>query len=385
MRKIVILGATGSIGTSVLSVIRDNPGEFYVSGLAVRRPSGALLRLAGEFPHAMLAVAEEPDAEFLGRVRGAGNGREVLFGEGAAERLMEGVEAEVCVAAISGTAGLGGAFVAAERGMRVLLANKEVLVSAGELFMSRAKSAGAVVLPLDSEHAAVWQCLEGRDRDRVRRVVITASGGPFWRMSAREMEGVGPEEALRHPVWRMGAKITVDSATLANKALEVMEARCLFGIEGLDVLVHPQSVVHGMVEWRDGSVMAHMGVCDMRQPIGYMMFYPGGAEWRRERVDLAAVGGLEFYEPDYGRFPLMRIGLEAGRVGGMAPAYFNAANEEVVGMFLAGRVGFGGMAAVVEGVMEEVPGGMVEGVGQVMEAHERARALAREKARLLAL
>lgn len=382
MKKVVVLGATGSVGASTLSVIRDHPDEFDVVGLAARKPADAIVTLAAEFPRAAVALADIPDAAFIQRLKGVGAKGGVFTGPDAAAQLLGETDAELCVAAISGTAGLTGAFVAAQRGMTVLLANKEVLVSAGDLFMTLAAKTGSTVLPLDSEHAALWQCLEGRDRTQIERLIITASGGPFWTRSREDMAAMQPEDALKHPVWNMGAKISIDSATLANKALEVIEARSLFGISQVDVLVHPQSVVHGMVEWRDGSFIAHIGVCDMRQPINYMMFYPRPAEWHRDRVDLAGAGMLNFHQPDYERFPLMELGLAAGRNGGMAPAYFNAANEEVVGLFLARKIGFGDMPAVVEKVMQNVPGGKPESVEHVLDAHDRARTLAREAARI---
>lgn len=383
MKKVVVLGATGSIGTSTLSVIRKHPDVFDVVGLSACKPSDAIVRLAAEFPRAMVALAQTPDAAFCTRLKKSGAKSGMVFGETAAAQIMETIDADVCVAAISGTAGLPGAFVAARRGMTVLLANKEVLVSAGDLFMTLAADSGATVLPLDSEHAAVWQCLEGRDRSQIERLIITASGGPFWTRSRKDMAAVRPEDALAHPVWNMGAKISIDSATLANKSLEVMEAKILFGISRVDVLVHPQSVVHGMVEWRDGSTITHMGVCDMRQPINYMMFYPQPTKWDKERVNLATVGELHFYDPDYERFPLMRLGLTAGDAGGMAPAYFNAANEEAVGLFLSREIGFADMPGIVEKVMRGIPDEKPESVEHVLEAHERARILAREAAGVL--
>lgn len=370
MKKIAILGATGSIGTSVLSVVRDHPGQFMVTGLAARRAGREMSALAAEFPEAALATEEAPETACA----------DWLVGAGAATELARTVDADLCVLAISGTAGLAAAFAAAERGLTILLANKEVLVSAGDLFMAIAAERGARVLPIDSEHAALWQCMEGRDRSRVARATITASGGPFRQWERERMVRATPAEALRHPKWNMGAKISIDSATLANKALEVIEARALFGFSEVGVLVHPQSVVHGMIEWADGSLIAHMGVCDMRQPIQYMLNYPEGARWRGERVDLARAARLDFHEPDRDRFPLLGLGLEAGERGGLAPAYFNAANEEAVHLFLSGGIGFMDMAGIVEQVLSAVPEGKAGGLADVLEAHSRARALALEAA-----
>lgn len=381
MRKIAILGATGSIGTSVLSVIAQNPGEFEVTGLAACRPSEDMIKLAGQYPEAMVALATVPDAAFRQRLEAAGCRGGLLTGGDAAARLASEVDAEMCVAAISGTAGLAGAFAAARRGMTMLIANKEVLVSAGRLFMKLASVSGLTVLPLDSEHAALWQCLYGRDAASVARVTITASGGPFWHWQASEMAAARVEDALKHPVWSMGAKISIDSATMANKALEVIEARALFGFSEVEILVHPQSVVHGMVEFTDGSVIAHMGVNDMRQPINHMLFYPNltRAQWKGGRLNLAERGTLEFFDPDYKRFPLLRMGLKAGIEGGLFPAYFNVANEEAVDAFLRRGIGFGDIASIVGKVMDKAPAGTTAAnLDDVLAAHEEARTYARE-------
>lgn len=353
MRRVIVLGATGSVGTSTLSVLRDNPADFVVAGLASRRPGEAALALAREFPEAAVAIAEaEPG--FVERLRGTG-WRGVFFsGADAAERLVGEIPSEVCVAAMGGAVGLRPTFAAARAGLRIVLANKEVLVAAGGLFLRVAAEHGAVVLPADSEHAALWQCLEGRDRAGLERLIITASGGPFRTWSRERMAGATVAEAVRHPVWSMGRKISVDSATLANKVLELFEAEHLFGLPfgAMRVLVHPQSVVHGMVEFRDGSIIAHMGVCDMRQPIMYMLYYPEVRDGGFGRVDLAKAGRLDFEEPDGERFPLFGAGLRAGVMGGCAPVVFNAANEMAVELFLGERISFGGIGLIVEGALE---------------------------------
>lgn len=351
-KKIIVLGATGSVGSNALSVIRGHLDEFEVTGLAAGRRSDRLAALASEFPRAAVAVGEE------------------AFG------LLDATRADICLAAVSGTAGLRLAFRAAELGMRILLANKEVLVSAGRLFMEAAAAGGSEILPVDSEHTALWQCLDGRDRRTVRRLIITASGGPFREWPAERMALATPADALKHPVWRMGEKITIDSATLANKALEVMEAHHLFGLsyDAIEVLVHPQSAVHGLAEFVDGSVMAHMGVCDMRQPLGHMLFYPERRESDLPRFDLAGLGRLEFFEPDHGRFPLLGIGLEAARRGGRHPAFFNAANEAAVELFLAGKVSFSGLSEAVAAVMDKAVPGEIASLDDVMRAHDAARA-----------
>ncbi len=377
MRNVVILGATGSIGASVLSVIRDHPEDFRVTGFAAGRPGPAFAALAAEFPDADAAVAEDADA-FEEELRRSGWRGRYYHGADAAERLVRHADADDCVAAIAGTAGLRPAFAAAERGLRILLANKETLVSAGALFLDAVRAGRAALLPLDSEHAALWQCLDlggGRRRTDVTRLTITASGGPFRTWTAERMACASPADALKHPVWRMGAKISVDSATLANKALEVIEAHHLFGLpfDAIDILVHPQSVVHGMAEFMDGSILAHMGVCDMRQPIACMLFHPERRGSGLPRVNLADIGRLDFEKPDCGRFPLLGLGLEAGRRGGERPAAFNAANETAVELFLAGKLAFGDMARVVGAATACAGDSPLRSVDDVLQAHERAR------------
>ena len=375
MKRIVILGATGSVGTNTLAVVRDNPGSFEVAGIAARRASDSLAALAKEFPGAAVAMAEEDDGSF-GRSLSAGSRRAPLYsGADAATRLVRETETDICVAAMGGTAGLHPAFAAAEKGLRILLANKEVLVSAGRLFMDAVRAGGAKVLPLDSEHTALWQCLEGRDRDDVERLVITASGGPFRTWTAEQMAEAAPADAINHPVWRMGAKISVDSATLANKALEVIEAHVLFGIapDAIDILVHPQSAVHGMVEFTDGSVLAHMGVCDMRQPISYMLFYPRRRPVKLPRFDLARIARLDFAEPDSDRFPHLKLGLDACRKGGGYPALYNAANETAVELFLRGRLTYPGMALALTSAMSMNVRDTLASLDDVTDIHEQAR------------
>lgn len=381
MRTIIVLGATGSVGASALSVIRDYPEDFRVTGLAAGRRSPALAKLAAEFPDAAIAVAEDGAAaeSFEKELRTSGWHGRFHCGKDSSENLVESADADDCVAAIGGTAGLKPAFAAAARGMRILLANKEVLVSAGELFLDAVRRGGATLLPLDSEHAALWQCLNGGagQRTDVRRAILTASGGPFRTWTKERMASAAPADALKHPVWRMGAKISIDSATLANKALEIIEAHHLFGLsyDKLDILVHPQSVVHGMAEFVDGSIIAHMGVADMRQPILCMLFHPERRGTGLGRVNLAAIGRLDFEEPDFERFPLLGLGLEAGKRGGSFPAAFNAANETAVELFLAEKLPFGDMAHVVRAAMTETGAGNrpMRSVDDILQTHDSAR------------
>ncbi len=372
MKNILVLGATGSIGTSVLDVVRANPSAFRVAGLAARRAGEKLAALAREFPDADIAAVEEGGAAGSGGISLRGR---TYRGADAARTLVLESAADTCVAGISGTAGLSPTFAAAERGMRLLLANKEVLVSAGRLFLAAARGGGAAVLPLDSEHAALWQCLEGRDREAVRKIWITASGGPFRTWTEERMAAATPADAVRHPKWRMGAKISVDSATLANKALEVIEAHMLFGFapEDIGILVHPQSAVHGMVEFADGSWIAHMGICDMRQPASCMLLYPERRPSALPRLDLSAIGRLDFEAPDTGRFPLLGIGLDACRRGGGYPALFNAANEEAVRLFLEGEIAFPEIAPAVAAALRADASAEPSSLEDVAAVHESAR------------
>ncbi len=387
MKNLIILGATGSIGTNTLAVIREfnrignvdgngnGTGSFAVAGLSANRPGEKILALAREFPHAAIALAGGDAAygEALRRQNWRGN---YYYGPAAAVEMLNETAADLCVAAIAGTAGLEPTFAAAEKGLGVLLANKEVLVSAGRLFLQTAARAGAAVLPLDSEHTALWQCLEGRDRAEIRRLIVTASGGPFRTWPAERIAAATAADALKHPIWRMGAKISIDSATLANKALEVIEARRLFNLEAdqVDILVHPQAAVHGLVEFLDGSLIAHLGICDMRSPIAYMLTYPKRRDCGLPRLDLAALAKLEFSPADPQRFPVLGLGLEASRRDGKYPAVFNAANETAVGLFLDGRIACGEIAPAIEQALEAAEPGEAESLAELAEVHARARA-----------
>ncbi|MDR1534571.1 MAG: 1-deoxy-D-xylulose-5-phosphate reductoisomerase [Planctomycetota bacterium] len=374
MKDIIILGATGSIGSKVLAVIRAHPGEFRVAGLAAGRDRKKLAALGREFPEASLALGSseaENGRESLGPSPGGGR---FYSGPDGLLRLLAETPAEVCVAAIGGTAGLEPTFSAVSRGARLLLANKEVLVSAGRLFLAAAREGGSEILPIDSEHCAVWQCLEGRDNAEVANITLTASGGPFRDWPAERLERATPEEAVRHPIWSMGKKISVDSATLANKALEVIEAHHLFNLpfEAIRVLVHPQSLVHGLVEFVDGTQLACLGISDMRQPISRMLFHPRRLDGGLPRLDLAAGGGLDFAPPDPERFPLLPAGIRAGQGGDRSAAFFNAANEAAVKLFLARRLSFPGIARAVVDAMRESEGGDFTRLAEIGETHERA-------------
>lgn len=375
MKRIILLGATGSVGSSTLDVIRENPDRFRVVGLAAGSGSTRLLGLASEFPDAAIAVSGEDAVAFDDSLEATGWRGDYYSGRHAAAEMVRKTPADFCVAAVGGIAGIEPTFAAAERGLTILLANKEVLVSAGRLFMDAVRAGGARVLPLDSEHSALWQCLQARDMSEVDKLIITASGGPFRTWTEDQMTRAAPADAIRHPVWKMGAKISVDSATMANKVLEIVEAHHLFDVpvDRMELLVHPQSIVHGMVEFVDGTVLAHMGITDMRQPISYMLFYPRRKRNHLPRLDLTQVGRLEFEKPDLYRFPILEVGLEAAHRGGKYPAIFNAANETAVDLFLNGRIKFTDIALAVARAMDLDGTGGFDSLDEVMETHRLAR------------
>lgn len=379
MIRIALLGATGSIGGSTLEVVRRHADRFQLVAVSARRSLPALRAIVEEFrpEHAVVA-----DASVLAAAGGPGvrDGTEWLGGPEALVEVAGRDDVDVVVNALVGAAGLEATLAALRAGRRLALANKESLVAGGALVRRCLEEGGGELVPVDSEHSAILQCIEGRPRDSVARVVLTASGGPFRGRSRAELAQVGPEAALRHPTWEMGAKITIDSATLANKALEVIEAEMLYriGYDRIAAVVHPQSIVHSFVEFVDGSVLAQVGEPTMELPILYALTYP-------ERVADAALRGfdpvasspLTFEEIDHDAFPLFGLGVAAGRRGGLAPAAFNAGNEIAVAAFLEGRVSFTGMAQVVEAALDavrEVEPGTTE---EVWEADGEARRAAR--------
>lgn len=350
-RTITILGATGSIGRSTLDLIERESNRFAVVALTAQRDVQGLAAAARR-TRAQRAVIG--DASLYAALKDAldGSGVEAAAGEGAIIEAAE-LPADWTMGAIVGTAGLSPVMAALRRGQTVALANKESLVLAGGLMMQAAQEAGATLLPVDSEHNAVFQCFPHEDPARVRRVILTASGGPFRGCTREEMARMTPAQAVKHPNWSMGAKISVDSATLMNKGLELIEAYHLFpvGHERLSVLVHPQSVVHSLVEYYDGSVLAQLGPADMRTPIAYTLAWPERMATPCTPLDLAQVGRLDFEEPDLVRFPALALAFQALREGGARPGVLNASNEVAVAAFLAGRIGFLDIAFVVETVL----------------------------------
>jgi 1-deoxy-D-xylulose-5-phosphate reductoisomerase len=350
-RSVTILGATGSIGASTIDLIKRERSRYRVEALSANTNATALAALAREL-NARFAAIADPSAYDELKSALAGSGIAAGAGESA---LIEAAArpAQWVIGAITGAAGLKPTLTAAERGAIVAIANKECLVCAGSLFMRRAKAAGATVLPVDSEHNALFQAMSGSRRADVRRVILTASGGPFRTWSAEAIAAATPEQALKHPNWTMGQKVTIDSATLMNKGLEVIEAHHLFALASaeIDVLVHAQSVVHGLVEFQDGSLIAQLGSPDMRIPIAHCLAWPNRISGPAERLDLARHGTLTFENPDLERFPALRLAREALEAGEGAPTVLNAANEVAVAAFLARSLHFLGIAALVEATL----------------------------------
>jgi len=352
IRTITILGATGSIGASTIDLIKREPERYRVESISARRNAAALGKIAREVG-ARHAVVADPAA--YGELKSALSGSRIEVAAGE-EALIEAAQrpADWVMASISGSVGLKPTMAAIERGATVALANKECLVCAGSLFMRRAATTGATVLPVDSEHNAVFQALASGHRADLRRAILTASGGPFRTWSKEAIKAATPEQALRHPNWSMGPKVTIDSATLMNKGLELIEAHHLFALKSdeIDVLVHPQSVIHGLVEFRDGSVVAQLGSPDMRIPIAHCLAWPRRINGPAARLDLAKVRELTFEAPDLDRFPALALARRAMESGGAAPTVLNAADEVAVAEFLAGRIGFTAIAALVEATLD---------------------------------
>ena len=382
---IVLLGATGSIGASTLDVVAAQGGRWHVHGISANTSVDAALEVCRRTGCAVAVMADAGAAERLrAALRAEGLETRVEAGEAAIAALAGSPEATVVVSAIVGAAALVPTLAAARAGKRVLLANKEALVMSGDLLMRTAREAGALIMPVDSEHNAIFQSLPagpgGVSLDGVERIVLTASGGPFRTLSMEALQRVTREQALVHPNWSMGPKITVDSATLMNKGLELIEACRLFGTgaDGIEVLVHPESIVHSMVRYRDGSTVAQLGRPDMRTPIAHALAWPERIGAGVEPLDLAEVGSLHFERPDLVRFPALRLAYEAEAAGGSAPAVLNAANEVAVAAFLDGRIGFTDIARTVETVLGRSDFSPVPDPATIIAADAGARRLARE-------
>ena len=374
-RSIAILGATGSIGTQALDLVRRYPDRFEATCLVAGRSAEKLFDLVREFRPKVAALAVEPkelpdDVKFC----------QWIFGEDCPVRALEAARPDDALCAIVGIAGLDAAWTALDVCSRVLLANKEALVTGGALVMDRAARLGKPILPVDSEHSAIFQCLQARADNPVRRLHLTASGGALRDWPKEKMAAATVRDVLAHPTWRMGGKITVDCATMVNKGLEVIEARWLFDMppERINVVVHPQSVIHSMIEFEDGAVLAQLGRPDMRGPIGYAMGYPERLPYGAEELDFAALSKLTFAAPDTERFPGLALARAALEEGGSAPVILNGANEAAVAAFLEERIPFGRIAEIIAETMNACPRFAIDEIGDVHAADAQARAVAAE-------
>jgi 1-deoxy-D-xylulose-5-phosphate reductoisomerase len=381
---VAVLGSTGTIGDNTLDVIARHPERYRVVALGAQRNHQKLLQQCRLYQPAYAALADPEAAKLLAdALRAEGLKIQVLAGDEGLETIATLSEAPYVMAGIVGAAGLASTLAAARAGQRLMIANKESLVMAGPLLMQEARRSGATLLPIDSEHNAIFQCwpagaVLGEAPRGVRRILLTASGGPFLDWSAEALQTVTPEQACKHPKWVMGRKISVDSATLMNKGLEVIEARLLFNlpIEAVQVVVHRQSLVHSLVEYADGSMLAQLGSPDMRTPIAHALAWPERIESGVQSLDLAQAGVLQFEPPDPVRFPCLALARDAAAQGGLAPAVLNAANEVAVAAFLEGRLNFTGIPAVIAAVMDQLPAGAATDLPSVLAIDQQARALA---------
>ncbi len=387
-QRLVVLGATGSIGVNTLDVVARHPERFEVLALSAQNKVDQLAEQCRQFcPRFAVVGSEEAAARLKDLLRPSGTGTTVLAGVEALERIASLPEADTVMAAIVGAAGLRPTLAAARAGKKILLANKEALVMAGGVFMREAQQNGAVLLPIDSEHNAIYQSLpigysSNLENSGVRRILLTASGGPFRQMPLEDLEQVTPDQACAHPNLVMGRKISVDSATMMNKGLEVIEAHWLFNAPStrIEVVIHPQSVIHSMVEYADGSVIAQLGNPDMRTPIAYGLAYPERIDAGVEPLDLCRIGTLDFERPDFMRFPCLRLAYEALERGGNAPAILNAANEVAVEAFLDGRLAFTRIPEVIEQTLSSVPWEEIATLEDILSADAAGREAARQHA-----
>jgi len=374
MKQLAILGGTGSIGRQTLQVLDNFPDEIKLVALAAGNNRQLLLEQVKKYKPRLASVFKEEDACWLLQQLGGQQKTEIYYGHEGLLAVATCSDADTVLTAISGAAGLLPTVSAIKAGKTIALANKETLVAAGELVMRLAREFNINILPVDSEHSAIWQCLNNANGHDVARILLTASGGPFRCWKTEQMSQITPAMALKHPNWQMGAKITIDSATLMNKGLEVIEARWLFDInyDNINVVIHPQSIIHSMVEFNDGSVLAQMGVPDMRLPIQYALLYPLRLMGKAPRLQWP-IGELTFDAPDTERFPSLSLAFQAGRVGKTMPAVLNAANEVAVQAFLAGRIGFASIPTLVTKVMEEHSPFNYNSLEEIMETDKWAR------------
>ena len=377
MRTIALLGSTGSIGVSTLALVREFPERFKVHGMVAGRNMALLARQIKEFTPAVVAIERAEDIASLGKLLGK-HKVEILSGPAGASAVATASEVDVVLAAIVGGAGLMPTLQGVLAGKEIALANKEALVMAGELFVKAAKKKGVRLLPVDSEHSAIFQCLQGNQRGDVDKLILTASGGPFLSTPLNRLATVSINQALKHPNWKMGRKITIDSATMMNKGLEVVEAHWEFDMEpaGIQVVIHPQSVVHSMVRYQDGAIMAQLGIADMRIPIAYALAYPHRIKGSWEPLDLTKQGELNFLPVEKKRFPALALAYGALNEGGTMPAVLNAANEVAVAAFLAGRIGFREIHRIIERTMQRHQTTHAKNVDDVIDVDRWAREIA---------
>lgn len=375
MKKITILGSTGSIGSNALRVIESNPEEYKVLALTAGRNIGLLMKQIMQFQPVAVAVSEGSLADIL-RERLRGHSKtEVLSGVEGFVQLAALEEVDTVISAMSGTAGLIPTYAAIEAGKDIALANKETMVMAGHVIMRHAKDRDVTILPIDSEHSAIFQALQGHQREDLKRIILTASGGPFREMPREKLERTTPEEALRHPNWDMGKKVSIDSATLMNKGLEAIEAKWLFDLntDQIDIVIHPESIIHSMVEYRDGSIIAQMGIPDMITPISYALSYPRHMETNLPSLRLEEIGALTFHKPDMERFKCLALAIKASGIGESMPAVLNGANEIAVESFLQGKIGFLQIPILIERTMEMHEIFSIYNIERVIEADRWAK------------
>jgi len=374
VKTIALLGSTGSIGVSTLALVREFPDRFKISGMVAGKNLALLAKQVKEFSPRCVAIKHEEDIARLRRLLG-NNKTELLFGEAGAAAVASASEVDVVLAAIVGGAGLMPCLTGLLAGKEIALANKEALVMAGEIFVEAAKSKGVRLLPVDSEHSAIFQCLQGNQRVEVDKIILTASGGPFLRTPLGRLERVSVTQALKHPNWKMGQKITVDSATMMNKGLEVIEARWEFDMDpsAIEVVIHPQSVVHSMVRYQDGSIIAQLGIPDMRIPIAYALSFPNRLKGSWPALDLTEHGELNFEPVEKRRFPALSLAYQALREGGTMPVVLNGANEIAVAAFLEGRIGFREIHRIIARTMNRHVKRVAKEIGEILEVDQWAR------------
>ncbi|MDP4117325.1 MAG: 1-deoxy-D-xylulose-5-phosphate reductoisomerase [Bacteroidota bacterium] len=372
MKKVFLAGSTGSIGINSLNVIRELKGEFNVAALSINSNTALLQQQVIEFePETVIINDYQAYQEF----KSLGLNCKVLFGEQEMCNAAAAMEYDIFLGAIVGFAGLPAVIEAVKRGKRIALANKETLVAAGEFVKNLCRKNNAEILPVDSEHSAIFQCLVGENKESIEKIILTASGGPFREYSKSMLQSVSVEQALAHPNWKMGSKVTIDSATLMNKGLEVIEAYWLFDVEikDIDVVIHPQSIIHSMVQYRDGSIKAQLGLPDMKLPIQYALTYPERRQNTFARANFPLIGSLSFFEPDFDKFECLKLAFDALNAGGMSTCILNAANEVAVNKFLTGDIKFVEIPNLIKNALSKIQNGICEDLESIIECDKITR------------